>query len=437
MRGGSGTRNPAAADGRRIGVARALLSDPWCIGALAAGIVLRSLFLTSPGYVPDVMFWKSHLTYATTFGIQNVYSLDTPLQPYPPVLLYILWGIGHLYTAIWPAARDTPLLTALVKLPAVLGDLIAAFLLARYALRHGRGDSLSPARAAALLALNPALVWVSSFWGQVDVLHGGIAAGAFGAALGGSSATAGLLLSLGVFTKPQGLIVLPIVVAAMWVCCRAKGLVRALAAGLVLALLIVLPFVVAGYARQLIQIYTGAANLYPYLSVNAFNPWWILTVLGGGGRHSFLRDDEAFLGGLTLRALGIAAFLAASGWIVWRCVRDARAASLASSRAWRLLTLQWLAFFLLPTQVHERYLVPALLSMAPAVVLEPRWMRLYAVLSLCIALNVAYVLPGNSIVWAITRIVTGDGIAVAAVLTGVAGILVAAELREGRDARVP
>jgi hypothetical protein len=390
-------------------------------------LIVRALLLPRVGYPPDIAFWKSWLSYATEYGIANVYALQLPGQTYPPVFLYLLWLMGRLYLWIWPAAVDSAWLTAFVKIPAVVADLTAAFLLARLARRSAGG--IGPRRAAAALALNPALIWLSAYWGQVDILHGGLAAGAWFAALSGAAGASGVLLALGILTKPQGLIILPAAVALIARRSGARGVARAVALGAGAALLVCLPFLLDGYGRRLYGIYAGAGSVYPVLSLKAFNPWWIVTVWSGGsGGHPFPSDAAPIALGITPRALGRALFLAATAWITWRC-----AGRMDGPRAWRLLTLQWLAFFLLPTQVHERYLAPALVSFAVAAALDRRAMILYGILALCVLLNLLYVVPGIAAVGTIVRAVTLDGILVALGLCAVAFLLVRTDLREGRQ----
>jgi hypothetical protein len=397
---------------------------------LIAGLLIRALLMAQVGYKPDILFWKSWLSYATQYGIANVYSLELPGQTYPPVFLYLLWLLGRLYLWIWPAAVDSAWLTAFVKIPAVAADLVAAVLLARLA-RSTKGG-ISPRGAAAMMALNPVWIWLSAYWGQVDILHGGLAAAAWFAALSGAAGASGILLALGVLTKPQGLIILP--AAAVLIVRRSgtRALGRAVALGACTAGLICAPFLIAGYGRRLYEIYAGAGGVYPMLSVKAFNPWWIATVLTGGAHAAPLPTDATPLAmGITPHAIGIALFLAATAWIVWRC-----AGRIDGPRAWRLLTLQWLAFFLLPTQVHERYLAPALVSFAVAAVLDRRTTTLYLLLSLGVFLNLLYVVPGTAVIGRIVRVGTLDGVLVALGFCAIAFLLVRQEVREGgADAR--
>jgi Gpi18-like mannosyltransferase len=406
--------------------------DPWIAAIILAGVLIRLPALTHAYYPHDIAFWKSWLTYSTFFGIQNVYGLPMPGQTYPPVLLYLLWGLGSIFRGIWPRAEDTPLLTAIVKIPAVAGDILAALLLAAYIARRPAVGATGRRAAAAILALHPALIWLSSLWGQVDVLHGGLAAGACVAALAGSAGWTGALVALGILTKPQGLIIAPAVAALLAARTGKRGIIRAILFGTATTIVVTLPFVLAGFASSIVKIYAGAGSVYPYLTLNAFNLWWGVLAAGGGTQRILdFRDDVHLLGPVTPRGIGYFLFLVATIWIVRRCWIVARTGgSIDHSRAWRLLTLQWLAFFLLPTQVHERYLVPAVIALAPAAILDRRWRWTYAALSLGVLLNLMYVVPGSERLAPIVRAISGRGVIVALVFAGIAVLLARAEIRE-------
>ncbi|MFB3907569.1 MAG: hypothetical protein ACE15D_04110 [Candidatus Eisenbacteria bacterium] len=418
--------------------------DAWALVIVCAALLLRLPLLPQAGYAPDLAYWKSWMSYASAYGIPHVYELELPGQTYPPVLLYLLGGLGHVYTLLVPSGEDSRLLTAFVKIPALLADLAVVALLARFAAaraampgRGARDDAgLGVCGAAALAAFHPALIWLSSYWGQIDALLGGLVAGAWLALLARRAALGGMLIALAVLTKPQGLIVLPPAIALAAATTGMRGLARSIAAGAATTVLVSAPFVLAGSGGKLAGLYLGSTDVYPCLSLNAWNPWWIVTLLSGGGRDAGLVGDAR--GPIPARLLGVALFLAATAWTCWRCARLGRDTAADSGekrieRGMLLLTLQWLFFFLLPTQIHERYLVPALVSFAFPVVLRRRWFGAYAALSLAVLLNLLFVVPGSPVVLRIARVAGGEGVVVAVFLVGLAAFLIIGEVRGGRE----
>ncbi len=157
-------------------------------------------------------------------------------------------------------------------------------------------------------------------------------------------------------------------------------------AGLATAQAVCLPFgiTVSQLAMQIVK----TAGGYPYATVNAYNPWALVTQEPGGGLAQYgtwIRDvfDPTNAGATYLSIAGIpavfvgsvvlVAVIAALAAVLWR--RDDRRTFLVT------LTVLSIAFFVLPTRVHERYLYPFFALGAVVVVLSPRWWWIYAALA--------------------------------------------------------
>ena len=115
----------------------------------------------------------------------------------------------------------------------------------------------------------------------------------------------------------------------------------------------------------------GTAGGYGYLSVNAFNAWALVGVEGEPSLAAALRwndDTVGLLGPIPGVAIGAALLAAGFAWGVVRgAVRDDR---------WTLIvavTFLAIAFFILPTRVHERYIFPAVALMPLLAVVSGRW----------------------------------------------------------------
>ncbi|HEX5823116.1 MAG TPA: phospholipid carrier-dependent glycosyltransferase [Candidatus Limnocylindrales bacterium] len=150
------------------------------------------------------------------------------------------------------------------------------------------------------------------------------------------------------------------------------------------------------------QVFKTAGG-YPYASVNAYNPWALAEVDGTGvAANSGWACDTVILhpapGQVTcpeavmigpLSAVTVGAILLALAFVVV-CVVVAR-------RPDRLtlltgLTILSIAFFVLPTRVHERYLFPFIAVGAILAAFSWRWRVAYLVLSLTTFLNMYVVL---------------------------------------------
>ena len=135
---------------------------------LALGLVLRLLALPLEG-TEDMQVWKTW-SYGTREGILRMYGIggEPPVRglvswgdryttvDYPPGTLVALAALADIYHGYDPAFRDSPALTAALKLTLLLADVAACAVLWRVTLRLGGAGA---ARIAVLFFwLNPAVL---------------------------------------------------------------------------------------------------------------------------------------------------------------------------------------------------------------------------------------------------------------------------------------
>lgn len=198
----------------------------------------------------------------------------------------------------------------------------------------------------------------------------------------------GGLLCLAILTKPQSIILLPIVA---YVILRNGGWRRALSSSAVfvaLVFLVILAFNWNNPITFLIERYSGY-SMYTYNSINAYNFWALL---------GFWKLDTVPHLGLTYQVWGILAFVAFVALVMWRLHRRYEPGAVVFAAF-----LLMFGFFMLMTRMHERYLFPvfALLAMGWYMRFTP-W--IYLGLTVTYFANLAYVL---SILNADTSIANG------------------------------
>ncbi|MEY4388772.1 MAG: hypothetical protein RLZZ432_491, partial [Chloroflexota bacterium] len=362
---------PTAASGDRP-------RDRTLLAIIALAIALRAIIAyvaLSPdaGFAADIAafrYWTADLVAHGPWGMYGRgYFLD-----YLPGYLLVLWPTGVLSSLL----TNDP--GTLVKLPAIVGD----GLLIVGAVRLSR-DLGASARAqvvlAALLAIAP-MTWLdSTVWGQVDSVGTAVMLFAVSSLVRGSTARGAALAALAAVIKPQFGILIPVVALLAIVRARREGdpwavAVAALAGAATIALA-ALPFGLT-IVDVLFKVFDAAGG-YAYLSVNAWNPWALIEVGGrsivsGTGWASDL--DPLPLVGAPGVALGTAALLAALGAGLARLRRDRAATTVA------VLAFFAIAFFVLPTRVHERYLYPAIPLTLVLAAAFPRWRPIAAIVSL-------------------------------------------------------
>ena len=418
------THDPALGRGARPSEERSL---PFGAGVLllaiiVSGLLLRAfiagIWLPKSGFgtdIGDFTAWAQRLAQVgpSAFYVPGLFS------DYPPGYLYVLWGLGSIGHAVQPLA-GIDITSGLVKIPAILADSGVAWLLfltSRRFLGAWAGDAVGQRIglvAAAAYLFNPGVVFDASVWGQVDSVGMLAVLGTVYLLARGWTEAAAATAVLAMLLKFQFGFMIPIVLLI--------GLKRhlfgrsadperdaspdilriltSLAAGLGTLVVLIFPFGLSVWSPgstspSLVGKFLEAADTYKGLSVNAFNlwmnPWSGLAGPrdpGGLTPSLFWGDDQkvvAVIGSfsITWQMVGISLFLAVAAvaaYAIWR--RDDATGILVAT------LLVAVAFFVLPTRVHERYLFPALVLGAPLVVRSTRWAIAYVVLSIAFFANI-------------------------------------------------
>jgi predicted membrane-bound dolichyl-phosphate-mannose-protein mannosyltransferase len=398
---------------------------------LALRIFIAAFFVPLSGLSNDIGAFAAWGQRMASLGPGGFYETGY-FADYPPGYMYVLWLLGSIGSALAPIVGQDAT-GGLVKIPGILADIGVAWLLFLIARRWGHQlvdrvhFGVTPERlgliAATIYLFNPGVVFDSAVWGQIDSVGTLVLMATIYALARGWTEVAALGAVVAMLIKFQFAFLIPIVLVV--------GLKRhlfgrssdpehagrsdllrvmtSLATGLVSVTLLILPFGMVIYAplaggapgglfgilpeadpSSLVGKLVEAANTYSGLSVNAFNMWrnpW--SELGDNlGRWG---DDQvlAFTIGswsLTWQHVGTLLF-AAVAIIALVCVArrdDMRGVLLAS-------LLIAIAFFALPTRVHERYLFPALALAAPLVLSGRAWPWIYGGLSAVFFANIYWV----------------------------------------------
>ena len=318
------------------------------VAAIAAGVVIRLVLLPTDGLRGDLDQFVLWVHGIAVDGLPNAYDQNLS---FPPVMAYV-WG---LLAAVQPAFQTVtdasdPAIRALMKTPASVADIGLALLVA-FALRDRPQWAVV---AAAGIALHPAVIDISAWWGQYESIYMVSALGAVICAVNGRNGLAAALLAVALMTKPQVLPFLVPFAAWFWATGGWRGLLRAAAIGLVVIVVLWLPFIPAGgpanYLKNLAE-YQG--EIFNILSLRAWNLWWLVQSLFAGG--GFVADDVAFLGPLTLRHVGYALTGLLSLLVAFAILRDPRPRTLILG-----LAAATLISFCFLTSMHERYAYGAL-----------------------------------------------------------------------------
>ncbi|NDJ53605.1 MAG: hypothetical protein GYB68_11045, partial [Chloroflexi bacterium] len=327
-----------------------------------------------PGDLAVLNTWAAALDQQGWLAIYAVSDAN-----YPPLGMALLHGSVMLARLLNVPVGEGADWLLILKLPPILADLILMLVLLRLVTTPAlsAADGPSPDEAGlgltyashlaglALIALNPALIIMSAWWGQYESVYALLALLSLLALIQDRPTASGAFLALAGLTKLQGLVIAPVLglillrdVLSPGTASQPWRSLGSVALGLLIPFLVFAgPFVATGQAvyvgQRLIALIAGPG----WPTINALNLWYILT--NGAGNWVFnapllLPDNTLVLSTLSLRTIGtllLTIWTVAVLIVLWR--RDRRAAALAAA-------LLYIGVFLLPTQAHERYLFGAL-----------------------------------------------------------------------------
>jgi hypothetical protein len=379
---------------------------PWLAAALALGTGLW----VAPRVFHHYDVVDCFLNWARASGGRRPWAIylthfSTDDCDYPPLVPYLLTLVERARLALH-APPTGGAAVVLLKLPSILAWL-AHVPLCAIGLRRPFG--LRAARlAAVLVALSPPLFVNAAAWGQFDALLSLCVVASLVALLRGRAGWAGAALGAALATKLLAVVAVPVM--AVWTWRRRGG--RAVVGGALSAVLVMavaaLPYVARGAARPVLSSYHGAVGYYPLRTVEAYNLWYVLDRvdirLRGQPSGEARLDTRPVVGPITHRDVGLALLAAWTAFILaglWRWPSDAGLVQAAA--------FQFFAVFMLPTQMHQRYVLPAAVLLALVAPLSPRARWLFLGLTVAATLNQGLDL-GRAI---LEQAIVGDPLAVA------------------------
>ncbi len=333
--------------------------------------IIRFILFPIPGYEVDLNTFSSWFGTAAQYGPRIFYNVVSWCD-YPPFNVYIFWGLGSIANTY--SFFGTPQMSYLIKLLPSLFDIATTAVIFFY-LRKQTKFSTS-ILVAILYVFNPAIIINSAVWGQFDSIYTFFLLLSITLFLSSKPKLSIVFLVISLLTKPQSIAIVPLMVFLIFKKYGWKTLLTSLLAGIVTALVVIIPFEWNNPIVFLSNIYFGAFEGYAYTSVNAFNFW-------------------AF-GGLWVRET---TFLFATGWLLFGALVGFVLITVHKRFhiSEQLLVLfsafiLFFGFFMLPTRIHERYLFPALSIIALSLPFLKKMRPIYIVLSFTCFINQLYVL---------------------------------------------
>jgi hypothetical protein len=422
-----GSGAPSRATGTRDTVGAVL-------AVLALGLALRLIIaylLPGSGFATDLGafdFWARDLAAHGPIGFYE----RTFFHDYTPGYLYVLWFVGSILTAtnadVW--AAPYPALAGMgLKAVPILADLAIGWLVYSMVLELG-GRRRMALVGATLAVFNPISWFDSVAWGQVDSVGVVFMLLSLRELWRDRPERAAIWAVAAAIIKPQLGILIPLVAVvtirrALWPAGgegdpsrtgRPWRILTTGVAGFLTAVVLCLPFGLsvieftgqAPFIRSgLISQIVVAAGGYPYLTVNAFNLWalvpsnvglsmansgqWVCDFAGATSATTvgtrYCSFGSALVGDIPTVLIGSVLLLATVALVLWVVARRPDRVTLLVG-----LAVLALAFFAVPTRVHERYGYPFFALAAILAAVSVRWRVSYVVLSAATLANMYVVL---------------------------------------------
>lgn len=310
--------------------------------------------LPDAGY--DKFFWITWTQDILNNGLGSVYH--NPDVNNHPLILYLLkvFSLFH-HNAAEIGLTSVNWLKALV-IPFDLLTLIVVI--------HVLKRTDKPMLGVFVFFLNPAFWYNTIIWGQVDTIHTFFALAALIYAERGHWKWALVLMLIAINFKLQAIVFLPLVLILSLPFIRNKGwkfLAYHFLTLVGLQVLILAPFAFTGNLPETVTaLMSRSVDKYPTLSRNAYNLWYYFV------NDPFFFPDSRTVLQVPLKYWGMALFFAASSMVLlplFLAVNNGAFENLKRNERlgtiFQVAALVTLAFFLFNTQMHERYVHPAIL----------------------------------------------------------------------------
>lgn len=344
--------------------------------ALLLSFIIRIYLSQFDGYKVDILDFKLWSRTVYYNGILDFYT--STWSDYPPFYMYILWIVGALYKLLFSFSFniDTTLFTILIKAPANIADIATSFLIFLIVKKYSGFNAAY--LSMIFYAFNPAIIYNSAIWGQVDSVNTLFILLALTLIVSNKPELAGASMAVAILSKPLSLVILPFIAILMIKNQKLLRLAKTFAISTFVFIALSLPFYLKTSLYQLIKIYISGYSYYAYNSMNAFNFWALL---------GFWKPDNTIFLFLSYRIWGYISFGLLFVYVAYLTIKNKDNKLIYFATA-----VLFFGFFMLFTRVHERYIFPMFAPLAIAAGLNRRLYYVYWIMTFTFLFNLHFVL---------------------------------------------
>jgi dolichyl-phosphate-mannose-protein mannosyltransferase len=316
---------------------------PLLFGGFALlALLIRLPLLSAVPFQTDLNCFKAWAQRMAETGPAFFYKPDY-FCDYPPFSLYILWLLGEI-AKVCRLGSNELIFTMLIKLPALLCDIGAAWLIL---IMTRKKNPLLGLSLSVIYLFLPTVIYNSAYWGQMDSCYVLLVLSALYLIVTKRQPEwAAALVAASLLTKAQTIAFIPLFLLYLFLNYDRKRWFQTIGAAIGTFILIVLPYNLHQSIGWIFNLYSKQAGLYPYAAFNAGN---FLALLNGNGQA----DNLTVLPGISYALVGYCLFFISTLWCGYYYWRKRTTGSLLVA-----FTMIAFAFFMFFPRMHERYLLP-------------------------------------------------------------------------------
>jgi Gpi18-like mannosyltransferase len=316
-------------------------------------------FLPTTRFELDMFCWKEWTKFIFDNGLQNAYRSGTD---YMPLMQYFMYGFGLIQGSIENIEKNINY----IKIIPIVFDFLGGFILLKiiekkiYAAGERFNNSL-------FFFLNIAIFYNALFWGQVDGVLSTLVFTSIYFAIEKKLSLAYLFLVIAVNFKLQAIIFIPVLVFLTLpdLISFKTGHRAIIIIALIISvqLIILLPFILNNDLLLVIKAVRESFSKYPVISMNSAGVWNLFIP----GDLSHTPDSILFLG-IKLKTWGLVMFFMTSFVALLPLIKvclhqltGKQTFTVPLNKVFIICGLIPLLFSYLNTEMHERYLHPALI----------------------------------------------------------------------------
>lgn len=345
--------------------------------SLAVIVLIRIVLFSQPSFQIDMTAWQAWAARLVQLGPMNFYDKNIWTN-YMPGYLFFLWILGLLFNGIFHISFFSSAFVYVIKLTTTVFDIATAVLIYKLLKENNK---FWPALGFILYLGNPAIIFNTSVWGQIDgILTFFILLSLYLVTEKNKPLLSSALFTEAFFIKPQTIAILPLYTLIFFQRFK-KKLIKIAAVVFLIFISYSLLFFPKNIFFGLLNLVVQMTKDYSMTSLYAFNTWAIF---------GWWQNDSTKLMGISYAFLGFSIYAL---FLILILAPSLIKQNKDKFYLYFLYALSVMAFYLFPTRVHERYLLPFFAFFLVAAILRKSkfLLLIYVIVSIINFVNLWYV----------------------------------------------